>query len=280
MKEVILLLDDEDNIRRDLGKFLQKSGYGVHKASSVEEARKIVLSEEIDCAIVDLKIDYETEFGGIQVVNFVKRIRPKAKAIVLSAYSLDDNIRSKFEVEIDGYIAKGGQENYILSVLLMLEELERKPELKTCFVIMPISNTTSCNEDEWTEIFEELIKPAVEESGYDYQCKRAQSFYGNIIKSIIDGLNRSDIVIADLTDKNPNVFYELGVRHTLRGSTMLISQSIDDVPSDLKSYATIIYKWKRSEDRKKFKDRIKDIIHLIETDPEKGSSPIRDYLNP
>jgi DNA-binding NtrC family response regulator len=109
MKEVVLLLDDEENIRRDLGGYLMSHGYGVHKASSIEEAKKIILSENIDYAIVDLKIDYETEFGGAQIVNYAKRIHPKAKAIVLSAYTLDDEIKSRFEVDIDGYVHKAGK---------------------------------------------------------------------------------------------------------------------------------------------------------------------------
>jgi hypothetical protein len=54
-------------------------------------------------------------------------------------------------------------------------------------------------------------------------------------------LNQADVVLADLTDMNPNVFYELGVRHTLKNRTILVSQSWDDVPSDLRQYGVIIY---------------------------------------
>ncbi len=208
----------------------------------------------------------------------MKRIRPKAKAIVLSAYSLDAEIKSKFEVEIDGYVAKGGATNYITSVLNKLEELEKRPETKTCFVIMPFSTSKSCREEEWTDIFDTLIKPAVEEAGFNYQCKRSKALVGNIIEDILDELNRADIVIADLTDRNPNVFYELGVRHVLRESTILIAQNIDDVPFDLRPYAIHGYDWKITAGRNKFKERIKEIIEFIERDPGKALSPVRKYL--
>jgi ActR/RegA family two-component response regulator len=279
MKKVVLLLDDEENIKRDLGGYLLSNGYGVHKASSIEEAKKIILSESIDYAIVDLKIDYETEFGGAQIVNFVKRIHPKAKAIILSAYSLDEEIKSKFDVEIDGYVAKGGQDNYILAVFGKLKELESQPENKTCFVIMPFSTSKSCKEEEWTEIFNEQIKPAVEEAGFGYKCYRSQALFGNIIENILDDLNRADMVIADLTDRNPNVFYELGVRQVLRGATVLIAQHIDDIPFDLRPYAIQVYDWRLSGGKRQFKERIKEIIATFECHPEKASSPIRKYLN-
>lgn len=279
MKQIILLLDDEENIRRDLGGYLMSNGYAVHKAKSIDEAKKIVLSEHIDFAIVDLKIDYESETGGAQIVNYVKRIHPKAKAIVLSARQLDETIKSKFEVEIDGYVHKGGQDNYILAVLGKLRELEKVPKSKTCFVIMPFSSSKSCREEEWTEIFKEHIKPAVEEAGFGYTCHRSRALSGNIIETILDDLNSADIVIADLTDRNPNVFYELGVRQALRGSTLLISQSIDDIPFDLRPYAIHLYDWKLAEGKRLFRERIKELIALVEAHPEKASSPIRKYLN-
>jgi response regulator RpfG family c-di-GMP phosphodiesterase len=285
MKDVVLLLDDEPHIRRDLGGKLERDGYSVHRAASVEEAKKIVLSEEIDFAIVDIKTDYESDFGGLQVASFVKRIRPRAKTIILSAHSLED-VESEVDAEaksilttLDAYIPKTIRENYITVVSEKLRELKGSQKPHTCFVIMPFSATQSCSEGEWTEIYEKLIKPAVEQSGFKYECKRAEIVYGNIIESILDELNRAEVVIADLTDRNPNVFYELGVRHALRNTTILIAQKEADLPFDLRPYATLIYNWKIEKDRDKLKAGIKRVLHLIETAPEEALSPVRKYLN-
>lgn len=277
MEKIILLVDDEENIRKDLGEFLQKKGFGVHKAASAQDARKIILSEHINYAIIDLKIDFESEFGGIDIINFLKRMQPRAKIIVLSAYSID-GIESKLEVELDSYIYKGAEGNYILNVSSEIEKLEKTIGKKTCFVIMPFSDSNSCSEEEWTEIYKNVIKPAVEDSGYNYACKRSEALYGNIIEGILDELNRADMVIADLTDKNPNVYYELGVRHALRDTTILLAQRIEDIPFDLKPYATQVYKWKTKPDRLSFKKKIKSIIKYIEDEPEKMTSPVRKYL--
>ena len=92
-------------------------------AGSVEESRKIILAEEIDYAIVDLKVDPQSEYGGVEVVNFLKRHRPDSKAMFLSAYSLDDQIKAELKVGIDVCVPKGGPANYILAVFDALAQI-------------------------------------------------------------------------------------------------------------------------------------------------------------
>ncbi|HRI35238.1 MAG TPA: response regulator [Saprospiraceae bacterium] len=283
MKNVIFLLDDLYQTAQDLTRHINNFGnkdYSILSASSIEDAEKIIRTEKIDYAILDLKIDYESEFGGIHVVNFIKRLQPKVRIILLSAHPFSDEIEAMLEVEIDDYIRKGEQENYILSVINSLTKIKATPHKRKCFVIMPFSTSHSCNEEEWTDIFNTLIKPAVEKSGFNYECVRAIALPGNnIIEHIFDEINGADLVIADLTDKNPNVFYELGVRHALRDCTILIAQNEKDIPFDLKPYATISYDWKEEIARKKFEENIKYTINYIETNSEKAISPVRKYLN-
>ena len=71
MKQVVLLVDDEAHIRRDLGDRLRKCGYNIHVVENAEKAKKVILSEKLDCAIVDLKIDWTSEFSGAKIVNFI-----------------------------------------------------------------------------------------------------------------------------------------------------------------------------------------------------------------
>lgn len=278
MRQSVLLVDDEDHIRRDLGSRLRQQGYDVYVAEDLLRAEKIVYSEKLDYAIIDLKLDWAEEFGGTQLVNFVKKSQPKAKAIVLSAYPMDDQIRSRLEVEIDGYIEKGGPYNFILEVIRTLEDLTRKPEVRKCFVLMPFSSTKSCSEEEWSYIFTGIIKPAVERSGFAFACQRSDAPTGSIIEHILDELNRADLVIADLTDRNPNVFYELGVRHALRDCTILVAQNIADIPFDLRPYAVHVYEWKTETGRRDFRRKIKQVIQSLDGEPSQGASPVRKYL--
>lgn len=105
------------------------------------------------------------------------------------------------------------------------------------FVLMPFSQ-------ELKPIYEDHIKPTVEKVGFS--VARADNFFGtrSVIAEIWTAINYADLVIADCTGRNPNVFYEIGIAHTLGKETILISQSIDDVPFDLRHLRIIIYEFK------------------------------------
>ena len=71
---------------------------------------------------------------------------------------------------------------------------------------------------------------------------------------------------------------KLGVRHSLRDPTVLISQRIEDVPFDLRPYAVHIYDWKTNAGRKSFRQRMKEVIRSVDGEPGKATSPVRKYL--
>jgi hypothetical protein len=75
------------------------------------------------------------------------------------------------------------------------------------------------------------------------RCLRADDIWVNdhIMDDVINLLWRARVVIADLTGKNPNVFYETGIAHTLGRDVIQITQSMDDVPFDLRSIRTVTY---------------------------------------
>jgi len=58
----------------------------------------------------------------------------------------------------------------------------------------------------------------------------------NILKDIVVGIHSADVIIADLTGLNPNVFYELGLAHAMDKKVIIITQDIDELPFDIKSY--------------------------------------------
>lgn len=143
---------------------------------------------------------------------------------------------------------------------------------------MPFSSTASCSEEDWTRIFEHLIKPAVEEAGLGYECRRSSADRGNIIAQIMESLRDAHVVIADLTDQNPNVFYELGVRHSLANRTILIAQDRNAIPFDLRPYANHVYNWKTEEVRTEFAARIGRLLEEIHQSPDRADNPVSDFL--
>lgn len=146
--------------------------------------------------------------------------------------------------------------------------------MKTAFVVMPFSKTTSKTEAQWTEIFDHMFKPAFVDCGYI--CERAKPMTGGLLESIVEHLSQSTVVLADITDHNPNVFYELGIRHALKKGTIIVSLG-GDPPSDLRGLWYLQYGTGPSE-VSQFKAEIKRIVATIETQPDKPDSPVSAYL--
>lgn len=143
---------------------------------------------------------------------------------------------------------------------------------------MPFSSTKRHTTEGWTEIFDDVHKPAITGSRLGYKCERSKIGTGSFIKDILLQLNQADVVLADLTDMNPNVFYELGVRHALKNRTILVSQTMDDVPSDLKQYGVITY-GTSPKSVTEYKKKISDVLRNIRDNPDRADNPVSDFLN-
>lgn len=81
-----------------------------------------------------------------------------------------------------------------------------QPDAQTCFVVMPFSKTTSKHvESYWALQFADFLKPPIEENSA-IEARRSQQLRGDILRGFIEALIRSAVVVADLTDRNPNVY--------------------------------------------------------------------------
>ncbi|MBY5553001.1 hypothetical protein [Rhizobium leguminosarum] len=89
-------------------------------------------------------------------------------------------------------------------------------------------------------VFETLIATA---AGMGLRLRRADDMWDNeaVIQDVVSLIDRSRVVIADCTGRNPNVFYEIGIAHTLGREVILIAQSADDVPFDLRHLRYVEY---------------------------------------
>lgn len=75
------------------------------------------------------------------------------------------------------------------------------------------------------------------------RCRRADDIWENpaVIQDVVSLIDRSSIVICDCTGRNPNVFYEIGIAHTLGREVILITQSDADIPFDLRHLRFVPY---------------------------------------
>jgi hypothetical protein len=96
--------------------------------------------------------------------------------------------------------------------------------------------------EEFKEVYEHAIEPAAEAAGFD--CHRADHASGPsaIISDIIKDIFAADVVIADVSGSNPNVFYELGITHTIDNKTLVICETGQELPFDLAAYRVIFYR--------------------------------------
>lgn len=103
---------------------------------------------------------------------------------------------------------------------------------KKCFVIMPFGKKkdTDGTEVDFDIVYHELIEKAVEDLGID--CERCDEIpdTGAIHKKMFKGIFEADVAVVDITSLNPNVFYELGVRHALHKYVTLVIRRNSDQP--------------------------------------------------
>lgn len=117
--------------------------------------------------------------------------------------------------------------------------------MKTCFVSIPFGIKTDPYTGmrvDFNIIYRDLVEPAV--SGTHYRSYRIDdlSDFLDMQKLIIESVINCDIMIADLTTNNPNVMYELGMRHMAqRGLTIMICSSGTTIPSNISGFRVISY---------------------------------------
>ncbi|HRC90126.1 MAG TPA: hypothetical protein PK910_08935 [Bacteroidales bacterium] len=124
---------------------------------------------------------------------------------------------------------------------------------KLCFIIMPFT-------DKLNPIYDSIIKPVIKD--LKLECLRADEIFTSkpIIEDIWDNVKKARFLIADLTERNPNVFYELGLAHALNKEVILLTQDINDVPFDLRHFRIIVYQDSISG-ADKLKSTLKDFIN-------------------
>lgn len=98
-------------------------------------------------------------------------------------------------------------------------------------------------EEPFNTIYSDHIRPAVESIGFSID--RADEIFGTqpIIEDIWESINSAEVVLADVSGRNPNVMYEVGMAHTVGKPTLIMTQDIEDVPFDLKHHRCVIYSY-------------------------------------
>lgn len=133
------------------------------------------------------------------------------------------------------YFDYKGSVKYFELQNLHLPGRESQVDPNFVFVLMPFGS-------KFTGVWERGIRPTIQRLGLT--CKRADDFFHNkeIMDVIRENIRKARLIVADMTDQNPNVFYELGYAHALRKEVILLTQDRASVPFDLKAVKSIEYR--------------------------------------
>ena len=114
------------------------------------------------------------------------------------------------------------------------DSIEVSTQSHSAFVVMQFT-------EQFNELFDEVIQPVCK--GLEIDAYRASDIYrpGVVLQDILQGLDESYVVIAEITTRNANVFYELGYSHALKKPVILLAERGTELPFDISSYRVIFY---------------------------------------
>ncbi len=125
-----------------------------------------------------------------------------------------------------------------------IERLKRRTRAITslarpvAFMVMPFGP------EELQIVYDDFVKPVVE-LRCGLNCVRGDDMFGSdvIMEDVLAAIRRAKVVLADLTGQNPNVFYEVGIAHASGTPVLLLTQSLNDVPFDLRHRRMLVYEY-------------------------------------
>lgn len=154
--------------------------------------------------------------------------------------------------------------------------MAKKTDNKTCFVVSPIGSAGSPERIHADWLLEGIIKPVFETHFTDYQVIRADKMPapGMIDSQIIEHLLDADLVIADITTLNPNVFYEIGIRHVMRKPIVHMNLVGSPIPFDIKIFKHLSFSLTTPQDLEDAKRALKDVLDSVHEEGFKVDNPV------
>ncbi len=165
-----------------------------------------------------------------------------------------------------------------ITVSRLTEEQQRPPqqpvkpfagEKPQCFIIMPFG------QEELDIVYEYFVLPVLEEV-CNLICRRGDESFGSnvIIDDVRTAIEETHLIVADITGQNPNVFYEVGISHTLDKPVLLLSQSPDDIPFNVRHLRVLPYEYTPKGCKlleRKLKEHIFVMLEELGFEHDKGS---------
>jgi hypothetical protein len=147
---------------------------------------------------------------------------------------------------------------------------------KKCFVISPIDKDGSDIRIRADWLLIEIVKPVLESAPYNFSVMRADEFPepGMITTQIINAVLDWDLVIADLSGRNANAFYELALRHMIGKPVIHMIEMGETIPFDVFEYRAISYSIKHPSNIQKARSELRQAMDAILHEGYVVSNPV------
>lgn len=149
---------------------------------------------------------------------------------------------------------------------------------RRCFVVTPIGSNGSVERRHADMVFGAVLMPTLEARGYSLERSDLSQNPGQITADIFDALLNADLCIADLSYLNPNVFYELAVRHAFRKPVIQIALEGTHLPFDAANQRTIFFDISDFNSHEKLRASIVGQCEKLEENAGEISNPLTHAL--
>jgi nucleoside 2-deoxyribosyltransferase len=140
--------------------------------------------------------------------------------------------------------------------------------MKKCFVVSPIGNVRSDIRNSADKLFKYIIKPVCENCGFNAIRVDQINASDSITQTIVDNLETADLVIADISGHNPNVFFEIGFRTRTKRPIVYLKPVGESLPFDINTIRTFDYDLTDLDSVSLVKERLEQTINSFEFSSE------------
>lgn len=152
--------------------------------------------------------------------------------------------------------------------------LSTEKKEKICFIISTIGSENSDSREKADEKLNYLFKPVLENLNYKVIRSDNEDTPGSISRKIVERIIGSDMVVADITDENPNVFYELAIRNSVNKPIIIIKSPSQKPPFDIQDTRAISVDMTKPKIWQTAKAQLESQIKDAEKDPKQASKSI------
>ena len=271
--ERILVVDDDVRWRNFYRRILEAEGYAVALAADYHTALQELENNFYPVAVIDLRLLGDYDEAGLGLIEEMERLWSEAiYKLLVSGYQLTPAMIQKIadlaKIGSGTFLDKGGVDGAGFDRLRFLSKVQSafarfsrpvrcflslkdcsmdiEPKMDQVFVAMPYSLKSPGITINMDDIYTEGIRRALQKVGYNAIRADETPFVGALICNVCRGIQESVMCIADITDWNANVLFELGLMYGWGKTTIILKHAKSEVPTDLKFALYVEYDGLRS----------------------------------